>query len=95
MENIVAKVEFTGQNKTGTSMKSGSPKPWWRLGAYVQVPGLLHPQAIEFFCNDATQLKAPGLYNVPCATRITDGRIHLEPDLTQAVQATQPAAKVN
>lgn len=79
---IVASIELTGQNKTGTSMKSGSPKPWWRLGAYVQVPGLLHPQAIEFFISDPTHLQPAGKYQAPCITRIQDGKILVEPDIS-------------
>ena len=82
-QNIVATIELTGSNKTGTSMKSGAPKPWWRLGAYVQVPGLLHPQAIEFFTSEVTQVQPAGKYEAPCATRIQDGRIMVEPDLSQ------------
>lgn len=90
---IVSTIELTGQNKTGTSMKSGSPKPWWRLGAYVQVPGLLHPQAIEFFTSEVTQVQPAGKYEAPCATRIQDGKIVVEPDLSQlkAVTASRAA----
>lgn len=82
-QNIVAVIELTGQNKTGTSMKSGSPKPWWRLGAYVQVPGLLHPQAIEFFTSEVIQVQPAGKYEAPCVTRIQDGNIIVQPDLSQ------------
>lgn len=82
-ENIVASIQLTGQNKTGMSTKSGSPKPWWRLGAYVKVPGLLHPQAIEFFTSEVTQVQPAGNYEAPCFTRIQDGKIMVEPDLSQ------------
>lgn len=82
-QNIVATIELTGQNKSGQSVKSGTPKPWWRLGAYVQVPGLLHPQAIEFFTSEVTQVQPAGKYQAPCVTRIFEGRIMVEPDLSQ------------
>lgn len=87
-QNIVATIELTGQNKTGTSMKSGSPKPWWRLGAYVQVPGLLHPQAIELFTFEVTQVQPAGKYEAPCVTRIQDGNIIVQPDLSQLKPVT-------
>lgn len=82
-QNIVASIQLTGSNKTGTSMKSGAPKAWWRLGAYVQLPGLLHPQAIEFFTSEVTQVQPAGNYQAPCTTRILDGKIMVEPDLSQ------------
>ena len=82
-ENIVATIELTGLNKTGTSMKSGTPKPWWRIGADVHVPGLLHPQAIEFFTSEVTQVQPAGKYQAPCVTRIVEGKIVVEPDLSQ------------
>lgn len=89
---IVATIELTGQNKTGTSMKSGAPKPWWRLGAYVQVPGLLHPQAIEFFTSEVTQVQPAGKYEAPCVTRIQDGNILVQPDLSQLKPVTASRA---
>lgn len=80
---VIARVELTGFNKNGTSMKSGTPRPWWRLGAYVQVQGLLHPQAIEIFTFNVEDVKPAGVYTTVCSTQIRDGRIQLEIDLSQ------------
>lgn len=81
---ISLQVEFTGENRNGVSMKSGSPKPWWSLGAYAHLPGHKYPQAIEVFCSDAALVKAPGLYELPLVASVKDGRPSFDLDLSAA-----------
>jgi hypothetical protein len=88
-QQIIITVEFTGQNRSGLSTKSGTPKPYWILGAFAELPGIKYPQAIELFTSDAAQVKAPGKYAVPLIASVKDNRPAFELDLlaAQPVQA--------
>lgn len=93
---IKLQVEFTGQNRSGTSNKGPQPRPYWILGAFAQLPGIKYPQAIELFTFDVANVKAPGAYLIPLIASVKDNRPAFELDLSAAepvqVASARPAA---
>lgn len=72
-----------------SSMKTGVAKPFWITSVYVQMPGMLFPQAAELYVPDVTKVLPPGDYLVPVKFTIKDKRPALdELDLTAAQPVT-------
>lgn len=86
---ITLQVEFTGHQRQGVSNKGASPRPYWILQAFAQLPGIKYPQAIELFTFDAAQVKPAGIYTVPLVASVKDNRPAFELDLS----AAQPVSK--
>lgn len=90
---ITLQVEFTGHNRSGTSNKSGQPRPYWIMGAFAQLPGIKYPQAIELFTFDVAHVKPAGVYSVPLLASVKDNRPAFELDLAAAQPVPAAAAQ--
>lgn len=88
-QNINLQVEFTGVQRQGVSNKGQTPRPYWILQAFAQLPGIKYPQAIELFTFDATQVKPAGVYSIPLVASVKDNRPAFDLDLS----AAQPVSK--
>jgi hypothetical protein len=92
-QSISLKIEFTGENRTVISNKNpASPKTFFILGAYAELPGKKYPQAIEIFCGKAEDIKPAGVYMVPLVASVKDNRPSFELDISAAVPAQKVAA---
>lgn len=73
----------------GTTAKTSNknpaaPKAFWITSAYVSMPGMKFPQAVELFVGDVTQVLTPGDYLVPVNFAVKDNRPSVELDLVSA-----------
>lgn len=90
---ISLRIEFTGENRTVVSNKNpASPKTFYILGAYAELPGKKYPQAIELFCGNPADIKPAGVFMVPLVASVKDNRPFFELDLSAAVPAQKTAA---
>lgn len=90
---ISLRVEFTGENRTVVSNKNpASPKTFYILGAYAELPGKKYPQAIEIFCADPAHIKGAGVYMVPLVASVKDNRPTFVLDLSAATVAQKAVA---
>ena len=64
---------------------SKTPKPYYILDCYVNLPGVKHPQACQLF--SSKPLNA-GLYEAPLVASIEDRKPTFKLDLTLATPAT-------
>lgn len=87
----VAVIVVGTQQKT-SNKNPAAPKAFWITSAYVDMPGMQFPQAVELFVGDVTQVLAPGNYIVPCSFPIKDNRPSVELDLSAARPAPAKAA---
>jgi len=83
-QDVSLLVELTGKNRQGVSTKSGSPRPWFAIGAFATLPGVKYPQAIELFTFDASAVKPAGVYSIPLIATVKDGRPAFDLDLSAA-----------
>jgi|TARA_Y100000996_G_scaffold407340_1_gene384832 hypothetical protein len=83
-QDISLQIELTGKNRSGVSSKSGTPRPWFAIGAFATLPGVKYPQAIELFTFDAASVKPAGLYSIPMVATVKDGRPAFDLDLSAA-----------
>lgn len=81
---ISLRIELTGNQRTGTSNKSGTPRQYFILSAFANLPGVKYPQACEIFTFDASAVKPAGLYDVPLVASIKDGRPAFDLDFSAA-----------
>lgn len=90
---ISLRVEFTGENRTVVSNKNpASPKTFFILGAYAELPGKKYPQAIELFCGDPLHIKPAGVFMVPLIATVKDNRPFFELDLSAATPVQKATA---
>lgn len=85
--NVAVKV--IGTEPKISNKNPAAPKPFWITSAYVDMPGMMFPQAVELYVGDVTKVLAPGDYFVPCLFPIKDNRPSVELDLS----AARPALK--
>jgi len=88
--NVAIKVIGTVQKVSNKN--PAAPKTFWITSAYVDMPGMMFPQAIELFVGDVTNVLAPGDYFVPCQFPIKENRPSVELDLSAARPAEKKAA---
>lgn len=70
---FTVRVESLGTFK---SLKSSKPpfNPFMLGDAFLYVPGIKHPQMIQYFASDANDILPPGLYEIPVSISVKDGR---------------------
>jgi hypothetical protein len=89
---LSVRVESLGTFK---SLKSSKPpyNPFMLGDAFLYIPGIKHPQLIQYFASDANDVLAPGLYDVPVELTAKDGRpsFNLQYRNREKVAASSPA----
>jgi len=89
---IFLNVELTGSQRSVTSNKNpNSPRTFYILSAYAELPGHKYPQDLEIFIADPAHLKPAGTYSVPLVASVKDNRCHFELDFSVARPVSKAA----